>query len=145
MRKNEWSLTHGMRYFQEYKVWTDMKSRCLNKKDTGFRNYGGRGIKVCNRWLKFENFYFDMGEIPSKGYRLDRIDNDSNYSKLNCRWATKSQQERNKRTNRVLSHNGRTMCVTAWAECLGFNPVTLFVRLNRGWSVARTLTKPVER
>jgi hypothetical protein len=91
------SITHGKSYVSEYSIWSDMKKRCFNKKSTHFNHYGGRGITVCEHWLVFENFYKDMGPRPSKKHSLDRVDNNGNYQPNNCRWATKREQNLNKR------------------------------------------------
>ena len=84
-----------------YSIWNQMKQRCFNKNDKGFKNYGGRGITVCKRWLKFENFYKDMGERPTE-LSLDRINNDKGYSPHNCKWSTRTEQNNNKRKNSKL-------------------------------------------
>ena len=89
--------THGKSKDTEYIIWLQMRARCQNLKHPAFKHYGGRGIRVCEAWEKFESFYADMGDRPSKNLTLDRIDNNGNYEPGNCRWATWSQQNRNKR------------------------------------------------
>lgn len=93
------ALTHGMSYTPEYRVWTNMKARCLDTNHQAYHNYGARGIKVCERWLTFENFIADMG-LRHPGTTLERIDNNGNYEPLNCCWATRSHQNSNKRSGR---------------------------------------------
>lgn len=94
--KIEKLTTHGKSYSRTYDIWAHMLQRCNNKRHKAYKYYGGRGIKVCKRWLKFENFLEDMGKKP-KGLSIDREDNDGNYDKKNCRWATSSEQARNRR------------------------------------------------
>lgn len=95
------STTHGLRQHPLYNVHSSMKNRCTNPKSKAYRNYGGRGIKVCDRWLEsFENFYEDIIEGYIKGLQLDRIDNDGDYSKENCRWVTPQQNSMNRGVNR---------------------------------------------
>ena len=91
---------HGMANTSIYSIWHSMKQRCLNPNNTNYKNYGGRGIKVCNRWLEFKNFYKDMGDRP-EGKELDRINNDGNYEPSNCRWITHIENNRNKRTTKL--------------------------------------------
>lgn len=91
-------LKHGASALPEYNSWQSMKGRCLNKNNDDYLHYGGRGIKVCKRWISsFENFYHDMGLRPSRKHSIDRIDNDGNYEPKNCRWSTQDEQTRNRR------------------------------------------------
>lgn len=135
-------ITHGMSDTPLYMVWVNMNRRCRDSNATDYEFYGGRGIKVCERWRSFENFYADMGELP-KGKTIDRINNDSDYTPENCKWSTHKQQARNRRSNLVLTHNGKTMCATDWAEKVGMKPCTLYTRLHSGWPVDRALTEAV--
>jgi hypothetical protein len=89
-------VKHGMSGTPEFVAWTSMRQRCGNPRCRRYANYGGRGISICERWRAFENFLADMGRRPSPDHSLDRIDNDGNYELGNCRWATRSQQQRNK-------------------------------------------------
>lgn len=92
--------THGMVNSREFRSWEAMKRRCLNQKDPSYKNYGGRGILICDRWMKFENFYEDMGKRPEK-MSLERINNNRGYSKDNCKWATMKEQQNNKRDKKI--------------------------------------------
>ncbi len=121
-----------------YKTWESMRLRCSNPKATGYHHYGGRGITICDEWSDFWAFVADMGDRP-KGHTLDRIDHEGPYSPENCRWATAKQQQRNRRNNHLIAFNGKALCVSAWAEELGLNKVTLLARLRRGWPVERAL------
>ena len=100
------NATHGMKNSLEYSVWVSMKQRCLNQNHMAYHNYGGRGITVCERWMKFENFIEDMGVRPSKGLELDRINNEEGYCKDNCRWATRAENAKNRR-KRVRDKTGK--------------------------------------
>lgn len=131
--------THGMTGTTTYVVWCRMRSRCLIESDAAYPNYGGRGITICDRWRSFENFFADMGERPD-GLTIERRDNNSGYSPDNCYWATRSQQSRNKRSNVLLTCNGRSQPLAAWAEEIGINDATLWARINvYGWSVERAI------
>ena len=131
---------HGMRYTREYGIWTDMKSRCLNKNRSKYKSYGARGIEICKRWMKFENFYKDMGKAP-EGKSLDRIDNNGNYEPSNCRWATRIQQANNTRRNHFLTYNGKTMTIAQWTDEVGITYMVLWSRINKyGWSIEKALS-----
>ncbi|TXI24264.1 MAG: hypothetical protein E6Q61_05350 [Nitrosomonas sp.] len=119
-----------------------MLSRCNNRNVPGYKNYGARGIKVCDRWLSFDNFYADMGNAP-KDMTLDRIDNDGGYSPENCRWATRSEQSRNRRiakNAKILVIDGKKRLVIDVAAEYGINRSTLRSRISRGWTVERIIS-----
>ncbi len=118
-----------------------MVQRCHNPNTKKFHLYGGRGIVVCDRWRKFENFLADMGERP-EGMTLDRIDGDKGYDPKNCRWATSKQQSRNTTQNVVLEHAGASRCIAEWSEITGIARGAISGRLRRGWSVRDALTLP---
>lgn len=136
--------THGESRTPLYDVWCAMHQRCSNPNNKLFHRYGGRGIAVHPRWKRYESFRMDMEPRPA-GAVLDRIDNDGGYSSGNCRWSTQQQSARNRSSNRIIHHAGKALCVTEWAEQLGVSKRTILGRLNRGWSVADALTKPVRR
>ena len=138
--------THGHahigRVTRTYRSWQNMKKRCYNPLTVRFERWGGRGIIVCGPWLhSFENFLRDMGECP-EGYSLDRIDNDGNYTPLNCRWASRSEQVSNSSHAVLLTFEGATKTMTQWAQKLGMSHKTLWHRLKIGWTVERALTQP---
>lgn len=122
-----------------------MKMRCYNPNNGKFKNYGARGITICDRWRNsFEGFISDMGFRPSSKHSLDRIDNNGNYEPGNCRWSTNSNQCRNKRNNRVLTLGEKSQCALSWAEEIGMNYGTLIRRKQLGWTDERALTQPVK-
>lgn len=141
MRKVEY---HGLSRSSEYETWNRMKARCYNPKDPSYKYYGGRGITVCERWRNsFLAFLEDMGK-RSGNLTLERKDNNGNYELDNCKWATWTEQQRNRTDNHFLEFNGRKMCITDWAKELRIKPQGLFNRLRRGWSVERALTTKVK-
>lgn len=130
----ELKLKHGKYNTQVYRAWDSMKQRCFNIKNCNYKNYGHRGITVCKRWKdSFEEFLKDMGE-PKKGQSLDRIDNQKDYCPENCRWVSNKTQSRNRRTNKLLTFNNKTMCIADWADKIGISRKTIEQRLKRGWS-----------
>lgn len=130
---------------REFRTWASMISRCTNPDSQGYKHYGARGIKVCDRWLNsFDAFLQDMGPRPQR-HSIDRIDNDGNYEPQNCRWATIRQQSRNRRTSKLISFQGRTLNITDWAAELGTNASILCSRLKNGWPIEDALTRPVRQ
>ena len=125
---------HGMSGTKTYSVWQHMLRRCLDSKDKCYESYAARGITVCKRWLTFENFLADMGERPA-GLSIDRKNNNGNYEPGNCRWATPKEQSRNTRTNRSVTYNGKTQCVSEWAEELGISMNTIKSRIKYKWPI----------
>lgn len=131
---------HGMCGSSIYKKWIRMLGRCRNKNNFKYKDYGGRGVNVCEDWHKFENFYRDMGECPV-GLSIDRIDNNGDYCKENCRWASMKEQNRNKRKTIFITYNGETKCLGEWAEIKGIKYITLFKRIKRNWTTEKIFDK----
>lgn len=144
-QNNRKRRTHGMKNTRVYVIWHSMHERCRVKSQTSYKRYGGRGITVCDRWSKFENFLADMGLPPSNKHQLDRIDPNGHYEPGNCRWATPRQQQNNRRNNVVLSWSGEQRTVTEWARYIGIGVSTLFERIRAGWPVEKVLTEPVSQ
>lgn len=119
--------------------WGQMLARCYDPKNHKYPRYGGRGIRVCDRWICFRLFIEDMGERP-KNMTLNRIDNDGDYCPENCEWATHKEQAQNRGNNKNLTFQGKTMCITQWARELGVTRESIRNRLLRGWSVEDALT-----
>ena len=137
--------THGMSGTPEYRIWKGLLARCLNPSHKNFAHYGGRGIRVCDRWQnEFSAFFEDLGVRPTPKHSLDRINNDGNYEPGNCRWATSKGQASNRRDTRMLTLNGETMCAADWSRRLGIGGTTILSRVNRGWSDADALTRPTD-
>lgn len=131
---------HDMVNDSLYPKWSSMKARCSNPKHA---RYGGRGIKVCDRWLSFENFHRDMSPHPP-GTQIDRINNDGDYEPSNCRWVTRVENLRNMSRNVFWEFDGRRLCVQEWSEIVGISSKTLRHRVNvYGWSIERALTSPI--
>ena len=138
--ENPYNRTHNRSRTPAYGVWAAMRRRCNNSNSLYFYRYGGRGIKVCERWSSFSNFLADMGECPT-GMTLDRIDNNGNYEPGNCRWATRKEQSRNTSTNRFETAFGETKTMAEWAadpRC-AVNVSTIYRRLARGWDFERSI------
>ena len=136
--KGKWR--HGLYNSPEYRTWQQMKSRCLNRKDKVYKDYGERGITIDRAWLDFEIFLRDMGKRPEKT-SLDRIDNDKGYYKENCRWATSVQQSNNTRSNVRISYDGKIQTKAEWARSWGLCYETFCGRLRRGWTMDRIFSQ----
>lgn len=128
-----------------YTSWCQMLNRCSNPNREDYHYYGGRGITVRNRWMKFENFLEDMGECH-EGYSINRIDNNKGYCKENCHWATWEEQARNKQNNLYVIHNGRTQLLIEWSNESGIPYLVLYKRIYcRNWSAEKALATPIRK
>lgn len=136
------SYKHGMSRTNTNLSWRSMNARCNDPKTSRYKRYGGRGITICERWKKFENFLEDMGERPD-GTQLDRIDNDGNYYKENCRWATPKQQSRNRISNHTFEYKGKRITLIELSEISGYKPDTIRRRiLEKGMTVEEAVNTP---
>lgn len=143
--------SHKMSKTRFFRIWQTMKRRCYEKTRDNYHLYGGRGIRYCERWQKFQNFmddmhksYLEYSEIHGeKDTSLDRIDTNGNYEPSNCRWLTMKKQSRNKRNNRIITYKGESLCISEWEERLGFSSSLLNNRLRAGWSEKEALEIPV--
>ena len=129
---------HGRCGAPGYNAWQMMKQRCLNPNRPDFSYYGGRGIKVCERWMQYANFFEDMGE-PPKGMQLDRLDNAKDYGPENCEWRTRKKNCRNRRSNLLLTYKGKTQTAVEWSEELGIGASTIRLRKAKGKTDAEAL------
>jgi hypothetical protein len=126
----------------EYGVWMSMKARCGNPKASSYKRYGARGIAVCERWMKFENFIQDMGPRPTNKHSLDRIDTDKGYEPGNCRWADQMQQAQTRTNVRKIHAFGETMTAAMWGRRTGITAMTIRNRIDAGWTPEDAVTKP---
>lgn len=139
------STTHGLaNKSKSYSIWKHITQRCLNKNNPSYKNYGGRGITICERWKDYANFFADMGDCP-EGMSIDRIDNNGNYEPSNCRWADKKTQANNTRTNIFIKHDGETLTIKQWSEKLSIPYLTLYQRIFKlSWPIKRAFTAPIQ-
>ncbi len=146
---------HNGKHTPAYSSWKHAKQRCFNPKHVSYHNYGGRGIVMCQIFSdSFPTFYQKIGDCP-EGKTLDRIDTDGHYScgeceqckqndwPFNCKWSTKKEQDRNRRTNKIYTIQGVTGCVVELCEHFGINKYSFYTRLQKGWSVERAFTEPI--
>lgn len=137
--------THGLSKHPSYFVHSGMMRRCYNPKCKAWPNYGGRGIKVAERWHDVAEFIKDVGVPTTPKHQIDRVDNNGDYSPDNWRWSTPSEQRMNMRTNRVLEIDGVSKTITAWARQNRLSPSMVFTRIHRGWSEIEAVTSPVRQ
>ena len=135
---------HGMLNSPTYKSWRAMMERCNNPKSSGYHRYGGRGISYCESWGDFRNFLADMGVRP-KGCTLDRIDNNSDYFKENCKWSSPRQQSRNRCTNKFVDTEFGRLCLRDAADKYGIKYNAFHERIKRGWSIEKALKTPTQK
>ncbi len=141
------NIKHGLIHHRLYRIYNGMKARCLKPTSQAYKNYGGRGISICEEWEKsFQNFYdwaINNGYKPELS--IDRIDNNGDYCPKNCRWANSKTQARNSRTGHFLTYNGETHCLIEWAEKLNIPVSRLRWRYQHGWTTEQILTKTTRR
>jgi hypothetical protein len=141
-RSAERLLKHGHAKTLEYRIWGTMISRCENPNHIAFADYGGRGIKVCDRWKNsVSDFISDMGPRPSRKHSIDRKDSNGDYEPCNCRWATPKEQSRNTSRNRFVTYGVETLTLAEWGERNGLRGSLIGNRLKAGWSVEDALTR----
>lgn len=144
---NDARVRHGAtrikNYTPEYRAWNCMRQRCTNPHNASWDRYGGRGIRVCERWASFQNFLADMGERPSAAHSLDRVDGDGDYEPGNVRWGTVEEQANNRRSTPHVEFEGESMTIAQWARRKGIPVMALRQRLRHGWSLERALLTPV--
>ena len=151
MNKKKVALPHWLVKDRLYRIWYRMKSRCEKKNDIGFHNYGGRGIKICKKWLKLDGFKDDVensyiehkNEFGEENTQIDRVNNNGNYEMANCRWATRKEQTANQRSNRFITYKGETKILFEWSRKYKIAPALLSYRINRGWGIDKALNTPV--
>lgn len=137
--------SHGKSATSTYHIWQAMKSRCSNPNNKQWMDYGGRGIAVCAEWMgSFESFFEDMGECP-QGYTIERINNDGNYAPENCTWASRSENNKNKRSTIKVTISGNVLCLKDAAKMVGINYSTAKLRISRsGWTPEEAIFTPLK-
>ncbi len=140
------ATTHGMSSNRIFKIWIGIKTRCYNKNYANYKNYGGRGIKMCDSWLNsFENFYEDMKHGYEDDLQIDRIDNNKDYELSNCHWTTQLEQANNKRNNRIFKIDGVEKTMAQWARHFNIKYRIVMDRIYSGWDELEALTTPKGR
>lgn len=136
---------HGLYGSRLYRVWADIKKRCLNSKHHSFKDYGGRGIILCNEWKEYLPFYnWAMANGYQENLTIERIENNGNYEPGNCKWIPQSEQGKNTRANKIITYNEQSKPLCTWAKELGIKYDVLQLRLSRGWSIERAFNTPLQ-
>lgn len=146
--RSEGIRRHGLSKTPEYFVWHSVKTRCYDPNHIKFEHYGGRGVRVCERWLcktGFENFIADMGPRPAGKYVIDRVDTNGDYCPENCKWNTRRESDRNKRNNRRIVYQGRDILIIDLADELGMSRGLLLYRLKSKWSLEEAINTPTNK
>ena len=138
------NIKHGAHGTLTYARWRSMMQRCRVKSASNYKYYGALGITVCDRWLNYSNFLADMSECPDKSLTLDRLDNSKGYEPGNCKWATQSDQNKNRRHCAYITYNGETKIMADWARQYGMSPNALAQRIYMGWELERALHLPLK-
>ena len=131
-----------MKKHKLYRTWQGIRNRCNNPNAIAYKNYGGRGIKICSRWDKFELFVADMGEKPTEQHTIDRIDNNGDYEPSNCRWITRKEQLKNTSRNVFHTYNGITKTQVEWSEIHKISDDVIRHRIKQGWSIKKIFETP---
>lgn len=136
---------HGLSNYRPYYVWKDIKRRCYDETATGYKNYGGRGISMCDEWKDNVMAFCDWAHTSGyqRGMSIDRIDNDGNYEPANCVWKTMKEQGNNKRTNHIVEIGGIKRTLSEWADFAGIAYGTVYARVEKGYS-GEEIIKPIE-
>ena len=138
------SRTHGMSHTRLNRIWRGMRKRCYNSKNKQYKNYGGRGITVCEEWQEFQPFYdWAMANGYKDDLTIERIGTNGNYEPSNCKWATQKEQQNNRRNNHLVKYNGEEKTIAQLANEYGLNYQTLLRRLQKGWTIESALTAPL--
>lgn len=134
-------ITHNKSKTREFKIWLGIKKRCLNRKCHAYKDYGARGIMICDRWLiSFEDFLADMGYAPSQFHSIDRIDNNGNYEPSNCKWITRKEQNNNTRRNRIFSYEGKNYTLSNLCDKLGLKYQLIYDRVTKlKWKIEEAI------
>lgn len=135
---------HNKRYTKIYNVWSGIKRRCYNPHQKSYKNYGGRGIIMCDEWLKnFQTFYnWAINNGYEEGLTIDRINNNGNYEPSNCRWVRSQDQTKNLRTNHYITYNNETHCLSKWAEIYNIPKNVMYTRVSLGWDFEKIISTP---